>query len=173
MVRDVEYENNNIGYDEQYPEGGIKCKNFEICEDILPKWWYDCKGCYICTNCDIQFGTWEGTGVRRTGKGVLPVVDNVECPICLEVKRSITQPNCEHTLCIECFKRCYYGAEGPIFPYSEEIEDEYYRDRENGKWKDYHPLIDKWEIDCEKWEENRIEREESEEHLRKCPICRK
>ena len=44
MVRDVEYENNNIGYDEQYPEGGIKCKNFEICEDILPKWWYDCKG---------------------------------------------------------------------------------------------------------------------------------
>jgi hypothetical protein len=25
----------------------------------------------ICTNCDVQFGT----GVRKTGKGVLPVVD--------------------------------------------------------------------------------------------------
>jgi hypothetical protein len=178
MVRDYEYEHNYVGYDEQYPQergGGIKCKNYEICEAILPKWWYDCKGCYICMNCDTQFGTWENAsaGVRYTGKGVLPVVDNAECPICLEVKRSITQPNCEHTLCIECFKRCHYGAPGPIFPYSEEIEDEYYRDRENEKWKDYHLLIDKWEIDCEKWEENRIEREESEEHLIKCPLCRK
>jgi len=45
MVRDVEYENNNIGYDEQYPEGGgLNVKTCEICEDILPKWWYDCKG---------------------------------------------------------------------------------------------------------------------------------
>ena len=26
--RDLIYETNNIGFDEQYPNGGIKCKNF-------------------------------------------------------------------------------------------------------------------------------------------------
>jgi hypothetical protein len=159
-----------------FTNGGIKCKNYEICDTILPDWWYECKGGVrgvICTNCDVQFGTWESaTGVRKTGKGVLRVVDSTECPVCLEVKRSITQPNCENTLCIECFKRCHYGAPGPIFPYSHEIEDEYHGDPENGKWKDFL-LIGTWEIDCEKWENTRMEMEESEENLRKCPICRK
>ena len=31
MERDIQYENSNIGFDEQYPEeegGGIKCKNY-------------------------------------------------------------------------------------------------------------------------------------------------
>ena len=43
MSRDIAYENNNIVYDEQYPEkdgGGLKCKNYEICEEVLPKWWF-------------------------------------------------------------------------------------------------------------------------------------
>lgn len=56
--RDLEYEKNNIGYDEQYPEenrDGIKCKNYELCEMVLPDWWFDSKGCYLCTNCIIIF----------------------------------------------------------------------------------------------------------------------
>ena len=28
MERDMEYERDNIGYDWQFPEGGIKCKNY-------------------------------------------------------------------------------------------------------------------------------------------------
>lgn len=71
MKRDLEYENKNIGYDEQYPiedGGGIKCKNYEICETVLPKWWFNCKGCYLCTNCDMMFGTWTGGGIVHTGK---------------------------------------------------------------------------------------------------------
>ena len=50
MNRDFDYENNNIAYDWQYTEvdgGGIKCKNYIICETVLPKWWYECKGCYL------------------------------------------------------------------------------------------------------------------------------
>lgn len=43
------------------------------------------------------------------------------------MKRSVSQPNCEHTLCINCFKRCYYGENEPTFPYPD-IEDEYYDD---------------------------------------------
>ena len=34
-----------------------------------------------------------------------------------ENKRGISQPNCEHTLCIGCFKRCHYGK------YNEETEE--------------------------------------------------
>ena len=44
--RDLEYENNNIGFDCQCPEedgGGIKCKNYELCEEVLPRWWFNCK----------------------------------------------------------------------------------------------------------------------------------
>ena len=109
MERDLEYENNNIGYDDQYTEedgGGIKCKNYELCKSVLPKWWYDCKGKYLCINCDMMFGTWGS----QTGKGILEINDNLECPICLEVKRGISQPRCEHTLCIDCFKKCYYDG---------------------------------------------------------------
>ncbi len=41
---DTKYEQENVGYDWQYPEGGIKCKNYELCDEILPTWLYNCKG---------------------------------------------------------------------------------------------------------------------------------
>lgn len=110
--KDTEYENNNIAYDYKYTEevgGGIKCKNYELCETVLPKWWFECKGNYLCTNCHMLFGTWESQGMQYTGKGILEISDNLECPICLDKKRGISQPNCDHTLCINCFKRCHYG----------------------------------------------------------------
>ena len=84
--KDTEYENNNIAYDYQYTkevDGGIKCKNYELCETVLPKWWFECKGNYLCTNCHMLFGTW---GESHTGKGILEISDNLECPICLEKK---------------------------------------------------------------------------------------
>ena len=121
--KDTEYENNNIAYDYQYTEevgGGIKCKNYELCEVVLPKWWVECKNNYLCTNCHMLFGTW---GESNTGKGILEINNNLECPICLENKRGISQPNCEHTLCIGCFKRCHYGK------YNEETEE--YEIKEN------------------------------------------
>ena len=45
-------------------------------------------------------------------------------------------------ICIECFKRCYYGdfSNEPTFPYPE-IEDEYYDDMNNIKWELNYPLI--------------------------------
>lgn len=105
MVRDLEYEKNNKINDY------IKCKNYELCNATLPNWWYECKGNYLCINCHMLFGTW-GSGVNRhTGKGILPISDNLECPICLNIKRAISQPNCEHTVCIDCFKRCQYDSE--------------------------------------------------------------
>jgi len=49
MNPDFEYEKNNVGYD-------IKCKNYIICNTMLPEWWYGCKGHYLCPSCDIMFG---------------------------------------------------------------------------------------------------------------------
>ena len=99
-MRDMKYEYANVGYDDQYPKkdgGGIKCKNYEVCSNVLPKWWYDCKGQYLCTNRDMMFGTWG----EHKGKGVLEVKLDIECPICLETKKTISQPNSGGELCIE------------------------------------------------------------------------
>jgi hypothetical protein len=177
MERDLEYENNNIGYNHQYTEedGGIKCKNYELCEAVLPKWWFECKGNYLCTNCHMMFGTW-GDGVNsHTGKGILEISDNVECPICYNVERSISQPNCEHTTCIKCFKRCYYGDDDtenePKFPYPD-IEDEYYDNQENPKWDNDYPLIKKFNEDWNKWDDEKNQKYENAEYLQKCPLCR-
>ena len=176
MPRDLDYENNNIAYDEQYPidtGGGIKCKNYEICEAVLPKWWYDCKGRYLCTNCDIFFGTW---GVQ-TGKGELKIYNNLECPICLENKKSISQPFCDHTVCIECFKRCWYGdpdtSGEPEFPHPD-IEDEYDEGSDEicETLESMYPLIKTYNENWDKWDDERNIKRNNEENLRKCPVCR-
>jgi hypothetical protein len=121
MNRDFEYENSNTGYD-----GGIKCKNYEICDCVLPKWWFEYKGHYLCTECHMMFGTWGKGENKHLGNGVLVIKDNIECPICTEYKRGVSQPRCSHFVCIDCFKRCYYGDESregePAFPYPE-VED--------------------------------------------------
>jgi hypothetical protein len=166
MNRDFDSENSNIGYDFQYTKedgGGIKCKNYVICECVLPKWWFDFKGNYLCNNCDMLFGT-------------LKTTNNVECPICLETTECISQPGCNHSLCISCFKRCYYGDQNiegkPIFPYPD-IEEEYYEDTENIKWENDYPLIKMYSEEDMNWEDAKQTKYENEKNLRSCCLCRK
>jgi len=167
MLRDFEYESCNIGYDYQYPKekgGGIKCINQIICDNILPKWWFECKGSYLCSICDMMFGK------------ILEVKDNIECIICLEIKKCIKQPMCDHSVCINCFKKCYYGDETnvgePIFPYPD-IEDEYYEDQENQKWDINYPLIKMYNEEFNIWDNIKTKKYDNEEYLIKCPLCRK
>jgi hypothetical protein len=162
MERNLVYEKNNTGYNENN-EFGIKCKNYELCEDTLPDWWFDCKNSYLCTNCHILFGTWGD----RTGRGELIFVDDIICSICLKCKRSVSQPKCDHYACIECFKRCYYGEEMeyPQFPYPD-IESEYDDDPMNPKWVIHYPLIAKYD---EHW--NRIDEERERSVKRQCVSC--
>ena len=176
--RDFDYEKNNIAYDWKYTEiygGGIKCKNYIICNSLLPKWWFNSKGNYLCGNCNMMFGTWKSEEYEQFGKGILEISSNLKCPICLEIKDAISQPRCNHSLCISCFKRCYYGDENledePIFPYPE-IENEYYNDINNIKWENY-PLIKMYNEEWYKWNDVKRENYEQEEYLRRCPICRK
>ncbi len=104
MQRDFDYESNNSGFDRYTGEIGVKCKNYELCKAVLPTWWFECKNNYLCTNCHMMFGTWGA----HIGKGILETYDHIECPICLETKKGISYPRCNHRVCIECFKRCFY-----------------------------------------------------------------
>jgi hypothetical protein len=163
MERALEYEKNNVSYDCRYERFGINCKNHELCGEVLPDWWWDCKRKYLCTNCDVQFGN------------TLETIEITECPICLEEKKGISQPNCSHPLCIGCFKRCYYGEdkEGePHFPYPD-IFEEYTRDQFNPKWNRDYPLITAWDEAWNMWDDARNMKYEMEENLRVCPLCRK
>jgi hypothetical protein len=178
MNRDFDYENNNIIYDILNTEedgGGIKCKNYILCESVLPKWWFECKENYLCTLCHMMFGTWGSDENKHVGKGILELSNNLECPICLEIKECLSQPRCKHSLCISCFKRCYYGDENegePIFPYYDVVE-EYFNDPENIKWENDYPLIKIYKEEWNKWDDEKMKKSEDEEYLKKCPLCRK
>lgn len=48
------------------------------------------------------------------------IIENEECPICLETKRTIELPTCNHRVCLKCCKTIYFGKNDkniiPIHP---------------------------------------------------------
>ena len=144
----------------------IHCPNYIICRSMVPR---NVLNYYngLCYYCDNMFG------VAKGGKGILKAVDNVECPICLETTRCVTQPKCEHTICVECFKRCYYGDYNektrPKFPYSKEYEQSYYSDYNNPLWIN-DKAVKKWLDDWDKWNKIMLLKNEKENYLQLCPI---
>ncbi len=79
-----------------------KCPNFIICGVLNPLCILQCHN-GLCVNCDIMFGTWQGS------HGILKIKSDVECCICLETDIGISYPKCAHYVCVKCFKRCFYG----------------------------------------------------------------
>ena len=54
------YENNNNNNDYDTMLGNnwwYKCKNYILCEAVLPNYWFDMKRHYLCGNCVSVFGT--------------------------------------------------------------------------------------------------------------------
>lgn len=159
----------------------LRCANHELCHyddpmpgGYLPDLWHIwVEGKPLCINCHMMFGTWnQNDGVKHTGKGVLDFKDNIECPVCLDTTRCVSQPRCEHWICLGCFRRCYYPVRipHPEFPYPE-IEDEYDEDPDNEKWNEY-PEIAKWNDEVNRLLDIEEEQYEIEEYLRACPLCR-
>ena len=102
--RDLQYEQSNIGYDWQYPQedgGGIKCKNYELCKCVLPKWWFDCKKNYLCTNCDMF---WNELEFKESDE---------ECMVCNETgNKQVKFPaNCGHWFCVYCSSNILFWDE--------------------------------------------------------------
>lgn len=178
--RCLEYEEENVTLYQVDPEiKGFKCPNYRLCEMVLPVWWWEVKGHYQCTNCDIIFGTW-GTQV---GKGALHFENDLECPVCMNVGECVSYPRCDHKVCISCFRRCWFGDESRLLPFPDfpcpDLEDEFYETSEDSKWKDI-PAIREWiEEETRISDENEIiqnainEEVDRNENLRLCPLCRK
>lgn len=170
--RDLDYEENNKGYDYINNTIGIKCKNYELCNAIIPDWWFDCKNNYLCSSCYMSYGKWG----NQEGKGILEIIDDIECPICFETKRSVIQARCEHTICVDCFKRCHFDyehkAKKPEFPYSNEVFEIMINEEDTTILYNNYPLIEQYEKDVEKWDEEYETQCETEQYLLKCPICR-
>ena len=101
--RDLQYERENIGYDEQYPEGGIKCKNYELCESIIPPDWYEYYANYFCMICDSQF-RWGQLEFREADE---------DCAVCSDSsKKQVTFPaNCGHWFCVACSRNILFWKE--------------------------------------------------------------
>jgi hypothetical protein len=149
-----------------YHDEDIKCPNFEICRKYDFPLNMSCHG-GLCTNCDIMFGKWDG------GKGKL-VFKQDDCCICLENKRCVSYPKCNHFVCIDDFKRLQYGEERqnePPFPYRE-LEDDYYLKNQGHPSYENDPVIIKYNDEYNKWDDMYEKKKEKEENLRKCAICR-
>ena len=138
----------------------VECPNFKVCEYIAPRWVFSINK-DTCLNCRLCFN------------GKLTFYDSVECPICLENKSGVKQVNCDHTACIDCFKRCNYGQaiSQPIFPYPEDIEDEYEENHDDPKWAN-DPLIKKYNEEFILYEHSLDINHMKEASLRVCGICR-
>jgi hypothetical protein len=137
-----------------------KCPNYLVCRCIAPEWYYHChRG--TCMNCAMMWGNLEFT-------------DNIECPICFETKKGVKQLKCDHKICVDCFRRCNYGEKKPqpVFPYSNEIEEEHDEDHDNPKWLE-DPLIVKYRLEWIQYEIDEDTTYEKEASLRICSICRK
>ena len=152
--RDMDYELNNI-----LPNGRIKCKNYELCHYMV--FAAPFKNNYLCDDCDTAY------------EKPLEIKDNIECPICLEIKRGVSQPRCSHFTCVDCFKLCYYSHEiiKPKFPYPD-LEDEYEDDIHNQKWvSDEYPLIIPYWAELKKYY-SKIKEKGKNKFLKICPLCR-
>ena len=100
--RNLIYEQENIGYDLQYPEGGIKCRNYKLCESILPPDCWEWGKNYLCINCD-NFGWNE-----------LSFIDcDEDCCICLNycINKIKFPTNCGHYFCVKCCENLLFWDE--------------------------------------------------------------
>ena len=163
----------------------IKCKNYILCSAQFPEMYIDCWGGEgLCYSCLTSFGTCEkmpNGNIVKIGKGILETT-NMCCPVCNEIKICISQPYCNHSLCVECFKECYgdnweYDVEDPQFPYSEDIKREWMEDvsgdNEIEKFVNKYPLMKKYRDEDDKWYDNKIEAWRKIKHLfHVCPICK-
>lgn len=105
------------------------CEEYEHNESLLIKKYDDF---FVCHNCIWLFPTKN-----------INFKDIYECCICYDKTKTIKLPLCEHCLCIDCFKKIYYGKSlsetkynprvklsKPKFPY------EFKKSREYQNWID-------------------------------------
>jgi hypothetical protein len=108
---------------------GIKCINHVVCNRVVPTWWYDVKGNYLCMDCVEK-------GINK-----LEFYVESECPICLENKLSVKFEQCTHSVCVDCYRNAYgfdnYVLLNLMRPYPDDESD----DDEVKQWYDEYQLM--------------------------------
>lgn len=155
-------------YTREYPYedcGAVKCRNFELCGEILPSEWLDCRDDYLCDCCTKLFQ-------RRGQSGRLSFSTNV-CQMCGVTRRCAAHPVCGHSLCTDCFGDHYYGEcdyDEPVFPYPE-IADEYWADADSEWWDLEYPALRQYHRLHKSWIRRRRQTRMQHGRKRTCPIC--
>ena len=187
IKKDLIYEENNREDSEFYENSqGIKCKNYDLCNSILPPDYYELNSNYLCYICGdkyyIGFG-WNELEFKESSE---------ECIICNKINKQVKFPtNCGHWFCIVCSKNILFWDEtryhlSPV-PYgcpecpngcSNPLKGKqcYCSKYDNIQkiWKhDNQVQYDKWRID-----ENKLILDAENEPgnifgSKKCPLCRK
>jgi len=99
MERDTEYEINNQVLDVVNGGSGIKCKNYELCENALDPTHYENHANYLCMTCGDWFNFGFGWNELEFRVG-----EEEECVICNETcdKQLQFPTNCGHWFCVSC-----------------------------------------------------------------------
>ena len=108
MVRDLQYEQLNTIYDEDYERNVIKCKNYELCQHILLPEHYENHGNYLCMTC----GDWFKIGGFGWNELEFRVGEE-ECVVCNETsnKQLKFPANCGHWFCLSCSRNILFWDE--------------------------------------------------------------
>ena len=184
MSRDLEYENQNTTTDHQY-ENGIKCKNYELCQNVLPPDHFIHYGNYLCMHCDnssLGFG-WNELEFRDAEE---------DCCVCMNTdNKQVKFPtNCGHWFCVSCSRNILYWDESryhlsPVFygclPCPNGCENP--EKGEQCYCEEYDEIQDNWEInnpdDYKRWNEaENLSIDSGEDNpgsifnSKKCPLCR-
>ena len=186
LTRDLEYEENNKAYDIQYTEedgGGIKCKNYNLCEDVLSPDTFEYFGNYLYMHCSRVFN-WGELEFRDSKD---------ECIVCNEtdIKQMKFPTNCGHWFCVNCSRnilfwdetkyklspesygcpRCPNGCINPQRGFQCYCED---YDEIKDTWEQGNPnQFERWNIEETISIQNGEDSEGSVYCSLKCPLCRK
>lgn len=137
----------------------VRCPNFEVCDGRMDS------QLRTCVNCTFR-------RIVRHKKDILTFADDIDCPVCLECKRGVMNINCDHYVCIECFRELHKVEsedDPPPFPCDAMIEEDY---DENPEKYENDTIINTW-LECCKVYYNEVDKKYHERlNLRVCPICR-
>ena len=138
----------------------VPCPNSEVCDGYMDPRMRTCMHC-------------ASRRILNSKKDILTFSDNIECPVCLECKRGVTNINCDHYVCVDCFQEMHYYFEfdnQPPFPYNKTIEEDY--DNNPEKYEN-NPVIQNWIELCNTYNDEIDKKNDDRRNLRLCPLCRK
>lgn len=104
------------------------CKNFIVCKNKISPNEEIKEG--ICNDCYHIFGEWR----ERPRKCVEIKNINDFCPLCDEKQTIVFRMDCEHAICVDCFRKIYFGLEikKPVLNFS------------GNEISDYKSKLEKW-----------------------------